>query len=369
MEGSKVPTAAIPARTGTDLGESIRWEDPPGPGVDGATGATTQGSDPVPTVSIDSAVLDRLIGTGHVHKHPGVLALPHALGTALGFDDAGGAEDTVVLVAAPITGDQGIAATLVVAVDGHQDPSEVAALVESFAGQISLGIELFRARAQHERLVMAEDRSRIARGLHEHVIRTLFATGMRLQLFATRPGDAEIHRALTDAVADIDQAITQLRDTVFALEAPPGSRLGTRKTGLRADVLEIVMAATKQVGLDPEVSFVGSFDLVPQPTQEHVVAVVHEALVNVVRHAHASSVIVAVQVGAGQVRVVVTDNGIGMGTARPSGGLLATTITPTRAPSRHRLIVRHAGRATSLGLAGHEAGTTTTATGEWATSS
>jgi hypothetical protein len=64
---------------------------------------------------------------------------------------------------------------------------------------------------------LAEDRDRIAHGLNNVVIHRLFAAGLDLQtalgLIGEHGAAAEIHHA----VGELDQAITDLRNTVFGL--------------------------------------------------------------------------------------------------------------------------------------------------------
>ena len=54
-------------------------------------------------------------------------------------------------------------------------------MAESFANQAAVALELFDARADQQRLTVLEDRDRIARDLHDHVIQRLFATALSLQ--------------------------------------------------------------------------------------------------------------------------------------------------------------------------------------------
>ncbi len=62
---------------------------------------------------------------------------------------------------------------------------------------------------------------------------------------------------------------------------------------------------------------------VPDETGDQAPAVLAEALSNTVRHAHAQRVDVRFTVGA-DVVLTVTDNGVGIGGAAPSGGLVNT---------------------------------------------
>ncbi|GAA3585890.1 hypothetical protein GCM10022419_079940 [Nonomuraea rosea] len=61
--------------------------------------------------------------------------------------------------------------------------------------------------------------------------------------------------------------------------------------------------------------------LVPEPVIEHVLAVLREALSNVVRHSHATRAEVSVVVTAGSFALVVTDDGVGPGESGRRSGL------------------------------------------------
>ena len=53
-----------------------------------------------------------------------------------------------------------------------------------FARQASVALRLAAGRADRLRLATLEDRSRIARDLHDHVIQRLFGAGLSLQALA-----------------------------------------------------------------------------------------------------------------------------------------------------------------------------------------
>ena len=69
---------------------------------------------------------------------------------------------------------------------------------------------------------LTEDHDRIAQGLKDVVVHRLFAAGLDLQaalgLIGDHRGAAKIHHA----IGELDQAIRDLRDTIFAHPPAPG---------------------------------------------------------------------------------------------------------------------------------------------------
>ena len=87
-------------------------------------------------------------------------------------------------------------------------------------------------------------------------------------------------------------------------------------SGLRSVVNDVVAAAAEHLGFAPRVGFEGPVDSATSAQlQPQVIAVLTEALSNVVRHAQASAVEVVIAAENGTLVVSVADNGVG-----PSGG-------------------------------------------------
>ena len=187
----------------------------------------------------------------------------------------------------------------------------------SFAGHVGVALERRQARIAHRKVALMEDRSRIARDLHDHVIQRLFAAGLGLQATATAvdPGVAE---RITGSIAEIDAAIAQIRQSIFALDQPPEASA----VSLRARVLETVERVGAQLARRPSLAFVGPVDLmVSGDLVDDVIAVVNEGLANVVRHAEAQHAEVHISAVAGEVTVLVSDDGRGPGDSPRLSGL------------------------------------------------
>jgi signal transduction histidine kinase len=192
-----------------------------------------------------------------------------------------------------------------------------AEMAKSFATHISASLErreLVRAR---RRVAVLEDRGRIARDLHDHVIQRLFATGLNLQGVAAM-ADGEVAERIAAHVDDIDGAIAQIRQSIFAMRHEGGPDASS----LRTRILRIIDRVTGYAPGTTRVVLAGPVDTVVSGSRrDDVAAVVTEALVNVVRHARGTRVDIAVTATTDAVTVEVTDDGVGPGHGRALSGL------------------------------------------------
>jgi signal transduction histidine kinase len=210
-------------------------------------------------------------------------------------------------VLAPLVCGDSVSGVLLIATRHEASTVEEDDLFASFANQAALALDLARAHEDREALVLYEDRERIARDLHDLVIQRLFATGMQLQgacRLAVRP---EVRQRLTEAVADIDATIREIRATIFELHA----NLDT--LSLRSQLVALGHEYAPTLGFAPQLGFDGPLDTgVDAEAGEGLVAVARAALSNVARHAGASSVRLDVEVSADTVRLRVADDGVGI---------------------------------------------------------
>jgi signal transduction histidine kinase len=207
---------------------------------------------------------------------------------------------------------------------GHHDfaPRDVA-LIQSLADQAAMAMELTRAREDQELLLLASERDRIARDLHDLVIQRLFAAGMGLQSVVRLIDDQRAADRVGAVVEALDDTILELRNSIFLLS----QRQGT-DSGLRGEVMRLVEEAADNLAFRIPTRFDGPVDsTVPQSLTPHVLAVVREALSNIVRHAQASTVRVEVSAGDDLV-VAVADDGVGL---PPSGRRSGLANLRTRA--------------------------------------
>ena len=98
-----------------------------------------------------------------------------------------------------------------------------------------------------------------------------------------------------------------IRTAIFGLE-----RSRATDEGLRNQLLSVAREAAGPLGFEPHLLFEGPIDAgMGDDVAAQLLAVVREALSNAARHAHASTVQVSVAVTGDEVRLEVTDDGIG----------------------------------------------------------
>ena len=188
-------------------------------------------------------------------------------------------------------------------------------MAEAFAGQAAIALELSDARADQQRLGVLEDRDRIARDLHDHVIQRLFAAGLSLQSIAAAVDDEAVDQRLTRTVDELDDTIRQIRTTIFALQEE-SSR------SLRGTALAVVDQLAPLLPARPEVQLVGALDVIAdEAIIADVEAVLRESLTNVAKHARATQIRVFVRADSERLALDVIDNGIGLGRGTRRSGL------------------------------------------------
>ncbi|MDN3359756.1 GAF domain-containing protein, partial [Actinomadura sp. DC4] len=221
-----------------------------------------------------------------------------------------------VLIVPLGVGDAARGVLTVVNLPGHAAFGEpVRRLLETFAAQAAIALELAERRRDAERLVVLEDRDRIAKDLHDTVIQRLFAIAMTLMSAIKITQKRDVAVRVQRAVDDLDDTIRQVRSTVFALQTS-----GEDEPTLRTRLYGVIDEAAESLGFAPALRLDGLLDtVVDVGTGEHLIAVLQEALSNVARHAHATRTDVSVVAGA-DLLLCVADDGVGIpATGRRSG--------------------------------------------------
>lgn len=198
--------------------------------------------------------------------------------------------------------------------DGRSFSDAELELVASFADQAALAMHMADNARRVRELDVLSDRDRIARDLHDHVIQRIFAVGLSLQSTLQRTESEDIRQRLTRTIDDLQDTVQDIRSTIFDLQSSSHS-----VTRLRQRIDDAVLELTEHVPIRAVVRMSGPLSVIENSLADHAVAVIREAVSNVVQHADADTVTVTLSVGD-DLRIEVSDNGIGMsGNATTSG--------------------------------------------------
>lgn len=166
-------------------------------------------------------------------------------------------------------------------------------------------------------LVREEERTRIARELHDELGQTLTAIRMNLRRVKTTARNV----GLLAELACIESMVEETTQTVrrIARELRPRI-LDTLDLGgaIKLKVDEF----SKRNGLRCRCRVPSSETDLPEQVKAHIYRIFQEAMTNIARHAHPSRVEVELMVSDDLLRLTVTDNGKGF----PSGALASNTL-------------------------------------------
>jgi len=189
--------------------------------------------------------------------------------------------------------------------------------------------ETARVQDRLRELSILADRDRIAASLHDTVVQRLFAAGLSLQGVAVLSGHPGVKSRIDEAVHDLDESITLLRESIFSLErglpgqdVPEQDQLdrgspdrgspdrGWLDHGLRRSILDASSQLTPGLGVVPEVTLEGPIDTdVPAQAATQLLEALRTALACSGASADAARVAVAVTVDSDAVTLTIADDG------------------------------------------------------------
>jgi signal transduction histidine kinase len=223
------------------------------------------------------------------------------------------------VMAVPLSTSNGVRGALVVGrvVGGQPFDAEDLDMATTFANHAAVALELADARASEQRIALLEDRDRIARDLHDHVIQRLFAAGLSLDGLVGGIG-APADQRIGAVVDEIDETIRQIRTSIFELRGSLGPTIGS----VRTQLLGVISEVRPLLSAEPQVNFVGPVDsVIPEDIAEDLLAVLREALTNIARHADAGVVQIRLSASTSEAHLEIADDGVGLGTSTRRSGL------------------------------------------------
>ena len=199
------------------------------------------------------------------------------------------------------------------------------ALLAAAAGQMGTTIENARLHRENERLLLLDERNRLARELHDAVTQSLYS----MTLFAEtnrRFADAGNLEQVTLYSRRLEETAAQsLKEMRLLLHNLRPSIL--QSSGLSGALQQRLDAVEKRAGIQSRLLCDRGMILLPS-VEEMLFHIAEEALNNALKHGLATAVSVTLSQSANHVKMIVEDNGSGFDETnlQDSGGLGLTTM-------------------------------------------
>jgi signal transduction histidine kinase len=165
---------------------------------------------------------------------------------------------------------------------------------------------------------VADERERLAADLHDSIGGTLAGVAMGLTALQSSMPDAETREKLSRLTRALDRGLAEVRTFSFGLQLPwcePGA-------SLESAVAQFANGFGRRAGLKVSLDLASSGGMLGQSAALALVWVLQEALLNVHRHATATSVRISLARCGQAAKLTVQDDGRGMdlGEGAPPGG-------------------------------------------------
>jgi signal transduction histidine kinase len=190
-----------------------------------------------------------------------------------------------------------------------------------------------------------EERRNLSRELHDHVAQVL--TGLRMELGRIERMSATVGPAVAECKKLVDDMFRTVRNLALGLRP---SMLDD--FGLQAALEWHARDFMARYAINVDLAIGGDCDALPDKHRTCVYRVVQEAMTNCVRHASAKNIQIGISTDGAQLRVSVSDDGVGLDPAHRRKGLglrgldervkeLHGTMTISREPKRGTRLIVH----------------------------
>lgn len=190
------------------------------------------------------------------------------------------------------------------------------AVVAEFCQQLAIGIDNARWFSRIGTLAAEQERSRIARDLHDRVGQSLALVGFELDRAARKGSDPEVTGHLLELRETVRAVVSELRETLYDLRTDV-----SEERDLTAAMQDFLDRVGQRSGLAVEFDHNVTHRLAVNAERE-VWRIAQEAVFNAERHASATSVRVSWVSGDDGAELIVVDDGRGLspsGHTRPDG--------------------------------------------------
>ena len=224
-------------------------------------------------------------------------------------------------------------------------------LAQTVGRHIGAALAAAERREEHQRLALLEERSAIARELHDSLAQSLSYTKIQLTRLSALLGSggdpAQATVVLDELREGVSSAYRQLRELLTTF------RMKVSGASFDAALREVIAEFERRTGVGATVQGELAGVELSANAQIHVLQIVREALTNIEKHAFARSVAVDLRRGSdGSFGVSIEDDGVGIATATSPAQHFGLDIMRDRARllGGSIAIERRSGRGTRVSL-------------------
>ncbi len=209
---------------------------------------------------------------------------------------------------------------------GHELSAEEKQLLLSIANQMAVSIENASLYKNVRKLALIEERTRLARELHDSVSQLLFSVVLNSEAAsATVKSNPELAKSCIHSVqTSAHEAREQMRNLLIEL------RLDELAEGLSAALATYVAKFQEREGIEVTFSVEGERP-VSGFIERELFRIAQEALNNIAKHSRANSALMKLRFYPDRLRLKVEDDGIGFDLAKLGGTGLGLTTMKERA--------------------------------------
>jgi signal transduction histidine kinase len=182
-------------------------------------------------------------------------------------------------------------------------------VVTGLADQAALAIDNARRFGRLRTVGADEERTRIARDLHDRVGQSLAYLAFELDRISRRAGGTAVEDDLSRLREDVRKVVTEVRDTLYDLRTEV-----TEEQGLVSTLREMLERVKQRTGVQVQLEAAETVRL-PLRQEREVWRIAQEAITNAGRHAEASRISVRWHCDDVGAELSVNDDGRGMASA------------------------------------------------------
>ncbi|MBG5920005.1 nitrate/nitrite two-component system sensor histidine kinase NarX [Providencia stuartii] len=178
-------------------------------------------------------------------------------------------------------------------------------LVKQISGMLAMEYQI----EQQQQLLIMDERSAIARELHDSIAQSLSCLKMQISYLQMQPESLpEKHQQLLSEMRnEINTAYSQLRELLTTF------RLKLTEPGLLPSLENTINEFSQKMGFPVLLNYHLPAKSISPHQSIHIIQIIREALSNILKHAHANWAQVTLQQDSGIVTISIEDNGEGIG--------------------------------------------------------